>query len=151
MPAKYTRTHTNRQSSGPLILRDQVTQRELTPKDSVVFSPFHWWLTRTPQDLDRRHIRRIRPALLRTDAVDDCDWLRAATGDPAAAIGVAIRVLKVFGMTNPLTDVVMSAVLCCALEDDNASRVLISSALRRRKKIDPLCHELWLLWRNEPF
>jgi hypothetical protein len=113
--------------------------------------PLHWWRTQRPQNLSRRDVKAIRAALLRIDIVHDVDWLRAATGHPAMAIGVAIKGLKVFGMTNPVVDAVVSAVLCCALEGDHAAKVLISSALRRRKKIDPRCHELSLLWISARF
>jgi hypothetical protein len=130
---------------------DQVAPRRRTSENSIELSPLRWWRSRAPQNLDRRHVRRIRWALLRTDPVHDCDWMRAVAGDPAAAIGVGIRILKTHGMTNPLIDVVMSAVLCCALEDDHASRVVISSALRRRRKIDPRCNDLILPWLEARF
>ncbi|NEU97985.1 hypothetical protein [Bradyrhizobium uaiense] len=152
MSVKHTTAHSVvRSSISQLNALDQVLPRSRTLQNSIELSPLVWWRTRLPQDLDRRDVRRIRAVLLRTDPLNDCDWLRAVTGDPAAAIGVAIRVLKFHGMTNPLTDVAMSSVLCCFLEDDRASPILIASALRRRRKIDPRCHDLWLLWRNAPF
>jgi hypothetical protein len=149
MPAKYNRVHSAHGDSSrqPTI---RIAPRELKAEDSVELRPFECWRTRKPQDLDGKHVGRLRAELLRTRPVNDSDWLQAVTGDAAAAIGVAIRALKVLGMTDPLIDIVMSAVLACALEDDPASRVMISSALRRRKKIDPRCQELWLLWRTEP-
>jgi hypothetical protein len=52
----------------------------------------------------------------RLDIVHDGDWLHAVTGDSATAIGVAIKGLKVLGMTNPVIDAAVSAVFCCAIE-----------------------------------
>jgi len=96
-------------------------------------------------------VKAIRAALLGVEIVNEVDWLRAVTGHPATAIGVAIRQLSAYGMTSPVIDAAVSAVLCCAIEGNHAARVLISSALRRREKIDPLCQELIMLWRAARF
>jgi hypothetical protein len=108
--------------------------------------PTQWWRIRSPHDLSSRDVRKIREALLRSDLVDDREWFRAVGGDAATAIGIAIKTLKSCGMRNPLTDAVVSAVLCCALDGDPAARVVMISALRRRAKIDPICHGLRLRW-----
>lgn len=113
-------------------------------------SPLHWWRTRRPQSFGRHDVKAIRLALLGV-RVNDADWLRAVTGHPSTAIGVAVRHLHAYGMTSPVIDAVVSAVICCALEGNHAARVVVSSALRRRKKIDPFCHELCLLWRAARF
>ena len=113
-------------------------------------SPLHWWRTRRPQSFGRREVKAIREVLLGVE-VNDVDWLRAVTGHPAAAIGVAVRHLHAYGMTSPVIDAVVSAVCCCALEGNHAARVVVSSALRRRKTIDPFCHKLCLLWRAACF
>lgn len=81
----------------------------------------------------------------------EVDWLRAVTGDPATAIGIAVRQMQAYGMTCPLVDAALSAVLCCALEADSAAHVVVESALRRRRKIDPACAELILEWRAVRF
>ncbi|SRR5258707_9255592 len=113
-------------------------------------SPLHWWRTRRPQSFGRRDVKAIREALLGVE-VNDVDWPLAVTGHPATAIRVAVRHLHAYGMTSPVIDAVVSAVSCCALEGNHAARVVVSSALRRRKKIDPFCHELCLLWRAARF
>jgi len=125
-----------------------VTGRIALRSHSASLSPLHWWRTRRPYDFELQDARVIRVQLFKTDTVQDSDWLRAVTGNAAAAIGVAIRALKQHGMTNPAIDATMSAVLCCAIEGDNASKVLILSALRRRKKIDSYCRHLVLLWSD---
>jgi hypothetical protein len=136
---------------GPSSIENENASQEQTPASSIERAPLHWWRTRKPQDFDDRHVKAIRTALLRTEIIDDSDWLRAVTGEPATAIGVALKALKVLGMNDPMIDAVVSAVLCCALEGDPAARVLILSALSRRKKIDPRCHKLKLLWRRARF
>lgn len=77
--------------------------------------------------------------------------MRAVTGDPATAIGIAVRQLKVYGMTSSVVDDAVSAVLCVAIEGDGAARTLVESALRRRRKIDPRCDELVLAWHAAKF
>lgn len=114
-------------------------------------SPEAWWRTRKPQTLSRHDVKAIRGALLTKKIPNEIDWLRAVTGDPATAIGVAVRQLNSYGMTSPIVDAAVSAALCCAIEGDNAARAVVESALRRRCKIDPSCDELILCWRARSF
>jgi len=111
-------------------------------------SPLHWWRMRGPRSLRRSDVRILRGHLLCTEAMNDPDWFRAATGDAAAAIGVAMRTMHATGMTNPSVDVALSAVLCCALEGDPATPAVIRSALNRRSRFDPRCSELSRIWRK---
>lgn len=113
--------------------------------------PTHWWRTRSPYDFGRRDVGAIRRVLLATDLVDDFDWFRAVGGDAAAAIGIAIKGLNSHGMRDPLVDAVVSAVLCCAVEANPASKVVMISALWRRGKIDPVCYGLRLRWLHAKF
>jgi hypothetical protein len=113
--------------------------------------PAHWWRTRKPRSLGRHHVKAIRAALLGIRIPGESDWLRAVTGDQATAIGIAVRQLQAYGMTSPIVDAALSAVLCCAIEGDSAARAVVESALRRRRKIDPLCAELIMSWRAARF
>jgi hypothetical protein len=106
---------------------------------------------RSPYDFSKRDVRAIRETLLRTDLVEDANWFRAVGGDAAQAIGIALKALKINGMRSPLSDAVMSAVLCCAVEGDPAAKVAMLSALWRRAKIDPICRGLRLRWLNARF
>jgi hypothetical protein len=124
--------------------RSSLARRPVAP-------PTNWWRMRSPYDLGKKDVRAIREALLRSDLVGDAGWFPAVGGDAAQAIGIAIKALKISGMRNPLTDAVMSAVLCCAVEGDPAAKVVMLSALRRRAKIDPICHGLRLRWLNVRF
>jgi hypothetical protein len=130
--------------------RSHLSFRSINEPQQLPVSPLYWWRTRRPRTLGRREVKAIRVALLR-EAVNDVDWLLAVTGDPAAAIGVAVRHMHTYGMTSPIIDVVISAACCCAIEGNHAAKIVVSSALRRRKEIDPPCHELCLLWRAARF
>ena len=111
-------------------------------------SPLHWWRTRRPRSFRRSDVRILRTCLLRSDTVADLDWLSAATGDAAAAAGVAIRAMHTAGMTNSVVDTALSAVLCCALEGDPTAPIILRSALNRRSRFDPSCTELSRIWRK---
>lgn len=113
--------------------------------------PTRWWRARSPHDLSRKDIRTIREFLLRHERVADCDWLGAVGGDSATAVGIAINGLQRHGLKNPVTDAVISAILCCALEGDPTAKMVLISALRRRAKIDPLCNMLRLHWLHIQF
>jgi len=99
--------------------------------------PTRWWRARSPHDFSRKDIRTIREFLLRHERVADCDWLGAVGGDPATAVGIAIKGLQRHGLKNPVTDAVISAILCCALEGDPTAKMVLISALRRRAKSIP--------------
>ncbi len=141
-----------RTTFGSLVQGKQLPNAEVrAPLARLEAPPTHWWRTRSPYDFSMRDVGAIRRTLLRTDLVNECDWFRAVGGDAAAAIGIAIKGLKSHGMRNPVTDAVVSAVLCCAVEGDAAAKVVMISALRRRAKIDPICYGLRLRWLNAKF
>lgn len=120
------------------------------PRRGVV-TPAIWWRTRAPQTVSRNDIRTVRASLLKTKLPHEADWLYAITGDPAIAIGVAVRQLNAYGMLCPLVDIAMAAVHCCAIEGNAAARAVVESALRRRRRFDPFCDELLLQWRAASF
>jgi hypothetical protein len=112
------------------------------------FLPLIWWRTRRPRLLLCQGIRAIRQALLGSEIPGALDWSRAILGEPAVAIGIAVKQMKERTITAKEVDLALSAVLACALEGDLTSPIVISSALRRRSKSDPSCKllsELWLV------
>lgn len=113
---------------------------------SSPLSPTSWWRSQKPETFSRKDIERIRLALLGSGLPGEPDWRRAVLGDASTAIRVAVGQLKTKPIGAPEIDLALSAVLCCALEGNAASAVVLSSALRRRSKIDWPCRELSLLW-----
>ncbi len=114
--------------------------------DISQLSPLIWWRTRAPSPLLCKGIGGIRKALLGTEVPEELDWSRAILGDAAIAIRIAVEQMKVRKITATEVDLSLSAVLACALEGEPASAIVISSALRRRSKLDPSCKTLSLLW-----
>jgi len=141
MPARSEHRRNDR-SSGPSV---QSLHAPLHPP------VLHWWRTCKPHHLGRHHVKAIRAALLGIRIPGESDWLPAVTGDQAMAIGIAVRQLQAYGMTSPLVDAAVSAAFCIAIEGDPAARTVVVSALRRRRKIDPLCAELIMSWRVARF
>jgi hypothetical protein len=110
------------------------------------FSPMNWWRSHRPDAFSRKDVNHIRRAMIGTEIAEEQDWRRAILGDAPIAIGIAVRQLKAKPISALEIDLALSAVLCCGLEGNAASAILISSALRRRSKIDPPCRPLSLLW-----
>lgn len=131
--------------------RGEPAARVISVPRRAAITPATWWRTRRPQTFSRHDIRVIRSALLSTTIPNEADWLHAVTGDTAIAIGVAVRQLNTNGMVCPLVDLAMAAVHCCAIEGDGAARAVVESALRRRRRFDPICGELLLHWRAASF
>jgi hypothetical protein len=105
-----------------------------------------WWRSRRPDAFSRRDVQRIRRALIGTEILGEPDWRSAILGNAPIAIGIAVRQLKSTRIGAPEVDLSLSAVLCCAIEGNAASAMVISSALRRRSKIDARCKALTNVW-----
>jgi hypothetical protein len=69
----------------------------------------------------------------------------ALKGDPAAAIGAALS-LAPLGHVDHQVDIVMSALLHCALKDDAAAALVLSHILGNAEFVHPLKMELSILW-----
>lgn len=79
------------------------------------------------------------------------EWIEAATGDADAAIVIGVRLLSRHSISAVEIDLALSATLACAIEGDATTPILISSALRRRAKLDPACRTLSHLWLTARF
>lgn len=109
-------------------------------------SPLAWWRT-LPSDLlrDAEHLLVI-DTLGRICMFDrDVKLSAAVRGDTAAAIGAALSLLPVDGVT-PTFDITMTALLRCVLRGDAASTVVLANILHRVKLNYPLAAELSVSW-----
>jgi hypothetical protein len=118
----------------------------LSAADSDPESPFTWWRTRPPGQFTGKDSAVLRWALLQSNIAEEPYWPDAVVGKVTAAINIAIRCLKTRPINHPEVDLALSAMLACALDHDVTAGILISSALRRRAKIDPRCRLLSDLW-----
>ncbi|MBS0248401.1 MAG: hypothetical protein JSR61_17435 [Proteobacteria bacterium] len=111
--------------------------------------PLHWW-RRLPADVfSPLHVCVIRRALSGISFLNEPHWCEAAKGDPAAAIGVALRVARRRGTTAPIIDLVMSAVLLAALSGD-MSAILMLATMIKRTGGPAVRDDLIASWLNPP-
>lgn len=109
-------------------------------------SPLEWWRTRPAGNFNRRD-RETLSSLLRSLSQNKApSWKRAAKGDAAAAIGIAVRVMWRRESIGISCDEALSAVLGCALENDATAIFLLSAALERRKGSDHRSASLAASW-----
>lgn len=108
--------------------------------------PLTWWRTKTPGEFRKKDAAILRWALMGTRISGESHWPDVVTGEVPAAIKVAVERLKKRKIDHVEIDLALSAMLAFAIDGDVTSGILISSALRRRSKIDPPCRLLSDLW-----
>jgi len=107
-------------------------------------SPLAWWRTVPPSRLGATHRYALRRSLSQIAILGQPGWQRAVAGDAAEAIGIALPLI-LSGESGSRLDIVMSAVLLCALQGNPAAALLLAHALDSRSHQDlwPLT-ERWL-------
>lgn len=101
--------------------------------------PWDWWRTTPPSRLDATHRYALRRSLSQIAVLGEPGWQRAVAGDAAEAIGIALPIIA-SGESGSRLDIVMSAVLLCALQGNPAAALLLAHALDNRSH-----QELWPL------
>ncbi|EFI51355.1 hypothetical protein [Afipia sp. 1NLS2] len=106
--------------------------------------PWDWWRTTPPNRLDATHRYALRRSLSQIAVLGEPGWQQAVAGDAAEAIGIALPLIH-SGESGLRLDVVMSAVLLCALNGNPAAVLMLAHALDSRSHQDlwPLT-ERWL-------
>jgi hypothetical protein len=109
-------------------------------------SPLAWWRT-LPADLfgDAEHL--LVHATLEGIAVlsGDSDLVPALRGDPAAATKVVLQLMPIADMTVEV-DLVMTAVLRCALDGDARAALVLAHMLGRAELEHPFAVDLAASW-----
>jgi hypothetical protein len=91
--------------------------------------PTQWWRFHFAQDYDGRTVRRMRASIAKLEIRREPRWLDAATGDAAAAVGLAFKYRPVDCHACEF-DLAMTALTICAVRGSNAARVVMSRMLR---------------------
>lgn len=137
-------------SGGPdrsMIGRKAVAPIDLSQHDREV--PPLWWWRRLPADaFTERHLKVIRRAISGFLSLDEPYWSAAAKGDAAAAAEVALRTIKRRRTPSPGVDLVMSALLRCAVEGSATAILVLSHVLDRTAAKDRSCAALAASWRS---
>ena len=74
------------------------------------------------------------------------EWRAAVEGDPAVAVGIAIRVAAKEQLNGLVVDLVMSAVLATAIEGDHAACHVLAHILNRRSAVELHAGNLATSW-----
>ncbi|MGA2568427.1 MAG: hypothetical protein ABSF41_16555 [Pseudolabrys sp.] len=109
--------------------------------------PLRWWRRLPAPAFTGVHVAVIRRAIAGITTVDEPYWPDAVKGDPAAAVGVALRAIKRRRIPSPGFDLVMSALLRCAIEGSNNSALVLEYAPGRMTAKDPTCAAVAASWQ----
>jgi hypothetical protein len=90
--------------------------------------PTRWWRYLFAQDYDVRTVRTMRAFLAKVDLPDEARWIDAATGDAAAAIGIAFKYSSL-GLRRRNFDLAMTALAVCAFRGSAAARLVLAKQL----------------------
>lgn len=104
---------------------------ELRPsrKNSEPLPPLSWWRTIRAEHFDTTIAKLLREHIAMVAIIGEPAWDAAVAGDTAAAIGMALR-LNPDAASPVIRDLVMTALLACAAEDNAAACLTMSHALR---------------------
>lgn len=91
-----------------------------------------WWRHRRPKDLVAGDVATVRTALSGATTLRGPRWRLAKAGDAAAAIRLAL--LKKPSRSGARTDLVMSALLVCAADGNEAAAVVLAWARTRMRR-----------------
>lgn len=107
-----------------------------------------WWRRLPSYDFTATHLAVIRKAISGFLLISEPHWPAAAKGNPAAAVGVALRTIKRQGKPSPGFDLVMSALLRCAIEGSATAVLVLAHVLDRMATKDRSCAALAASWRS---
>jgi hypothetical protein len=110
--------------------------------------PLSWWRVRPAHAFKDADVFIARHFLKQSAILGEPHWFLGAAGDPAIALGVAIRIRRQERSHLIPLDLAMTAVLCVALEGDAAAAIFLASTLKLHSSVDPACegiHDTWLV------
>jgi hypothetical protein len=112
--------------------------------------PLHWWRSLPASAFTAAHLAVIRRAIAGFSYIGEPRWPLAAKGDAAAAVGVALRAIKHHEKPTPSIDLVMSALVRCAIEGSHTACLVLDHALARLSDDGPSSEALAASWRTKP-
>ena len=110
--------------------------------------PLHWWRRLPAPVFTTAHVAVLRKAIAGIIIADEPNWPAAEKGDPVAAVGVALRGIKSREWPSPGGDLVMSALLRCAIEGSNSAALVLEYALGCMAAKDPACAAIATSWQT---
>jgi hypothetical protein len=123
-----------------------MSNRKLKVMSSRSFPPLALWRSIPAPNLKMRDVGRLRDAMYGVQILGEPEWRAAVEGDPAEAVGIAIRVAAKEQLNGLVVDLVMSAVLATAIEGDHAACHVLAHILNRRSAFEPRAGNLATSW-----
>jgi hypothetical protein len=123
-----------------------MSNRKLKVTSSRSFPPLALWRSIPAPDLKLRDVGRLRDAMYGVQILGEPEWRAAVDGDPAEAVGIAIRVAAKEQLNGLVVDLVMSALLATAIEGDHAACHVLAHILNRRSAFEPRAGNLATSW-----
>ena len=114
---------------------------------SSAIPPLHWWRCLPATAFEIAHVAVLKRAISGIGLIREPLWPAAANGDAAAAVGVALRAITRHRKPTPTLDLIMSALLRCALEGSSAAGVTLWYALDRLTAAEPAYAPVAASWQ----
>ena len=90
-----------------------------------------WWRQLPADAFTKAHVDVVRSAISGISIIGEPRWANAVRGNPAAAIGIALRTANRRATPGPVVDLVMSAVLLAAMAGDPAAVLVLIKMINR--------------------
>jgi len=90
-----------------------------------------WWRQLPADAFTKAHLDVVRSAISGINIIGEPRWANAVRGNPAAAIGIALRTANRRDTASSVVDLVMSAVLLAAIAGDPAAALVLIAAINR--------------------
>lgn len=110
--------------------------------------PLQWWRRLPAPAFTGVHVATIRRAIAGISIINEPCWPTAVKGNPVAAVGVALRAIKRRRIPSPGFDLVMSALLRCAIEGSTTAALVLVYAVGRMAAKDPGCATVAASWHT---
>lgn len=107
--------------------RRRVRASQLSP-----VPPLQWWRRLPAHAFTADHVSVLLRAFAGIGMVGEPRWEGAVHGHPAAAVGVALRIIKEHRSPTPVVDLTMSTVLVAAIAGDQAAIMVLTMVIDRR-------------------
>jgi hypothetical protein len=118
---------------------------------SLAVPPLQWWRRLPADTFTADHLNVLRRAFSGIGMVGEPRWADAVHGHPAAAVGVAQRVIKKRRPLTPIVDLTMSTVLIAAIAGDPVAITVLLMMIERmgREAEKERLKRSWLRWQHK--
>lgn len=111
--------------------------------------PLQWWRRLPAEAFTAGHVKTLRKAMSGIGMIGEPRWPDAVLGNPAAAIGVALKMMRHRYTPMPIIDLTASTLLVPAMTGDHRAIATLASLIRRHADpADRMAVENSWYWRQ---